>query len=125
MGARQPGVPSPAVLPAGRLLKMLSSHERVAPGFALFTTPSWAVTSARGQAELARPVYGHLLNRWDQGWNLQKFLSTRCIPWSTPFMKFFLFFCLRGILPHWLQALLGCRVVSASLINSIRYNPCN
>jgi len=45
------------------MLKILSSHEWVTPGFALFTTPSWAVTSVSGKAQPARPVYRHLLNR--------------------------------------------------------------
>ena len=45
------------------MLKILSSHEWVTLGIALFTTQSWAITSESGQAELARPVYRHLLNR--------------------------------------------------------------
>jgi len=48
------------------LLKILSSHEWVTLGIALFTTQSWAITSVSGKALLARPVYIHLLNRLHQ-----------------------------------------------------------
>jgi len=34
----------------GWVLKILSSHEWVALGIALFTTPSWAITSVSGKA---------------------------------------------------------------------------
>ena len=49
-----------------KMLKILSSHEWVTLGTALFTTQSWAITSVNGQAELARLVDIHLLNRLHQ-----------------------------------------------------------
>jgi len=49
-----------------RLLKILSSHEWVTLGFALFTTQSWAITTVGGKAQLVRPVYIHLLNQLHQ-----------------------------------------------------------
>jgi len=48
------------------LLKILSSHEWVTLGIALFTTQSWAIISVSGKAQLFRPVYIHLLNQLHQ-----------------------------------------------------------
>ena len=46
VSGRRPG-PAPGI--AAHLLKILSSHEWVTPGFASFTTQSWAITSVSGK----------------------------------------------------------------------------
>ena len=64
------------------MLKILSSHEWVTLGIALFTTQSWAITSVSGKAQLIRPVCIHLLNELHQVWNLHKFVSNHSVPLS-------------------------------------------
>jgi len=48
------------------MLKILSLHEWVTLGIALFTTQIWGMTSVSGKAQLTRPVYIHLLKQLHQ-----------------------------------------------------------